>query len=104
MVRAVGMKPIGTSHTVLSRDGTRIGYLSVGGGPSVLVVPGVLSMAADYAAFARALSEHFTVHTIERRGRGESGPQGGAYSIVKECEDVVALQVKTSAVSEQQGL
>ena len=55
MVRAVGMKPIGTSHTVLSRDGTRIGYLSVGGGPSVLVVPGVLSMAADYAAFARAL-------------------------------------------------
>ena len=70
MVRAVGMKPIGTSHTVLSRDGTRIGYLSVGDGPSVLVVPGVLSMAADYAAFARALSEHFMVHTIERRGRG----------------------------------
>jgi hypothetical protein len=32
-------------------------------------------MAADYAAFARALAEHFTVHTIERRGRGESGPQ-----------------------------
>ena len=83
MVRAVGMKPIATSHTVLSRDGTRIGYLSVGGGPSVLVVPGVLSMAADYAAFARALSEHFTVHTIERRGRGESGPQGDDYSIVK---------------------
>ena len=91
MVRAVGMKPIGTSHTVLSRDGTRIGYLSVGGGPSVLVVPGVLSMAADYAAFARALSEHFMAHTIERRGRGESGPQGDDYSIVKECEDVLAL-------------
>jgi hypothetical protein len=33
-------------------------------------------MAADYAAFARALAERFTVHTIERRGRGESGPQG----------------------------
>ena len=71
MVRAVGMKPIGTGHTVVSRDGTRIGYLSVGSGPSVLVIPGVLSLAADYAAFARALSEHFTVHTIERRGRGE---------------------------------
>ena len=97
MVRAVGMKPIGPNHTVLSRDGTRIGYLSVGGGPSVLVVPGVLSMAADYAAFARALSEHFTVHTIERRGRGESGPQGDDYSIVKECEDVLALQAETGA-------
>jgi pimeloyl-ACP methyl ester carboxylesterase len=91
------MKPIGTSHTVLSRDGTRIGYLSVGTGPAVLVIPGVLSMAADYAAFARALSEHFTVHTIERRGRGESGPQGDDYSIVKECEDVLALQAQTGA-------
>jgi len=54
-------------------------------------------MAADYAAFARALSEHFTVHTIERRGRGESGPQGDEYSIIKECEDVLALQAETGA-------
>jgi hypothetical protein len=52
-------RPIATSHIVLSRDGTRIGYLSVGVGPSVLVAPGVRSMAADYAALARALSEHF---------------------------------------------
>jgi pimeloyl-ACP methyl ester carboxylesterase len=91
------MTRIGTSHAVLSRDGTRIGYLSVGGGPPVLVVPGVLSMAADYGAFARALSRHFTVHTIERRGRGESGPQGDDYSIDKECEDVRALQAETGA-------
>ena len=91
------MKPIGTSHTVLSRDGTRISYLSVGTGPAVLVIPGVLSMAADYAGFARALSKHFAVHTIERRGRGESGAQGDDYSIVKECEDVLALQAATGA-------
>jgi pimeloyl-ACP methyl ester carboxylesterase len=52
-------------------------------------------MAADYAAFARALAGHFTVHTIERRGRGESGPQGDDYSIVKECEDVLALRAET---------
>lgn len=80
-----------------SRDGTRIGYLSVGTGPAVLVIPGVLSMAADYAAFARALSGHFTVHTIERRGRGVSGPQGDDYGIVTECEDVLALQAETGA-------
>jgi len=91
------MKPIETSHTVVSRDRTRIGYLSVGTGPAVLLIPGVLSMATDYAAFARALSEHFAVHTIERRGRGESGPQGDDYSIVKECEDVLALQAETGA-------
>ena len=92
-----GLTLMGASHTVRSRDGTRIGYLSAGSGPSVLVVPGVLSMAADYAAFACALCEHFTVHTIERRGRGESGPQGDDYSIVKECEDVLALQAATGA-------
>jgi pimeloyl-ACP methyl ester carboxylesterase len=88
---------IGASHSVLSRDGTTIGYLSIGAGSAVLVIPGVLSMAADYAAFARALAEHFTVHTIERRGRGESGPKGDDYSIVKECEDVLALRAETGA-------
>lgn len=88
---------IGATHTVLSRDGTTISYLSVGTGPSVLVIPGVLSMASDYTAFARALAEHFTVHTIERRGRGSSGPQGEDYSIVKEGEDVLALRAETGA-------
>src|SRR5579875_149138 len=87
----------GTASTVLSADGTTISYLTVGSGPSVIVISGVLSMAADYAAFARALAEHFTVHTIERRGRGESGPQGKDYSITKECEDVLALQARTGA-------
>jgi pimeloyl-ACP methyl ester carboxylesterase len=43
------------------------------------------------------LAEHFTVHIIERRGRGESSPQGDDYSMVKECEDVLALQQKTGA-------
>ena len=86
-----------TSHTVSSRDGTKICFLSTGRGPSVLVIPGVLSMAADYSAFARALAEHFAVHTIERRGRGESGPQGDDYSIVKECEDVLAVRTETGA-------
>ena len=86
-----------TTHAVLSQDGTKISYLTLGNGPSVIVIPGTLSMATDYAAFARALAEHFTVHTIERRGRGESGPQGHDYSIAKECEDVLALRAETDA-------
>jgi pimeloyl-ACP methyl ester carboxylesterase len=86
-----------TTQTVLSQDGAKVSYLTVGSGPSIIVIPGALSMAADYAAFAHALAEHFTVHTIERRGRGESSPQGDDYSIVKEREDVLALQRKTGA-------
>ena len=86
-----------STHKAISKDGTTISYLSVGNGQPVLVLPGVLSMASDYAAFARALAEHFTVHIIERRGRGESGPQGKDYSILKECEDVLTLQQETGA-------
>jgi pimeloyl-ACP methyl ester carboxylesterase len=69
----------------------------MGSGPAVLVIPGALSIAADYTAFASALAEHFTVHIIERRGRGTSSPQGDDYSISKEREDVLALQQKTGA-------
>src|SRR5690242_13363624 len=86
-----------TAHTVFSQDGAKFSYLSMGSGPSVLVIPGALSLAADYAAFARVLSRHFTVHIIERRGRGLSSPQGEDYSIRKECEDVLTLRAKTSA-------
>src|SRR5258708_10249406 len=86
-----------TTHTVLSQDGAKISYLTMGSGPSVLVIPGALSMAADYATFASALAEHFTVHIIERRGRGMSSPQGDDYSMLKEHEDVLALLQKTGA-------
>src|SRR5260370_23489029 len=86
-----------TTNTVLSQDGAKISYLTMGSGPSVLVIPGALSMAADYAAFASALAEHFTVHIIERRGRGMSSPQGDDYSMIKEHEDVLALLQKTGA-------
>ena len=77
--------------------GRTISYLTIGSGPAVIVIPGALSRAADYAAFGSALAEHFTVHIIERRGRGQSSPQGDDYSIVKECEDVLALQRQTGA-------
>jgi pimeloyl-ACP methyl ester carboxylesterase len=79
------------------RNGATIGYLSMGTGPSVVVVPGALSIAADYVSFARALSEHFSVHVLERRGRGVSSPQGDDYNIAIECEDVLALQRATNA-------
>jgi pimeloyl-ACP methyl ester carboxylesterase len=86
-----------TPHIVVSPDGAQISYLTMGSGPSVIVIPGALSVAADYAAFGSALAEQFTVHLIERRGRGQSSPQGADYSIRKECEDVLALQRQTGA-------
>jgi pimeloyl-ACP methyl ester carboxylesterase len=83
--------------TVHSADGTPINYRTTGAGPGVLVVPGALNDASDYAALATALAAHFTVHTIERRGRGGSGPQGADYGIETECADLSAVRAATGA-------
>jgi pimeloyl-ACP methyl ester carboxylesterase len=86
-----------TNHTFHSADGSTIAYLTQGLGPAIILIPGALSTADDYAAFANALGKHFTVHTIERRGRGLSAPQGPAYNLGKEIADVNALQAITGA-------
>ena len=87
----------GELRTVNSKDDTIVSFLSVGKGSGVIVLPGVLSLARDYAVFASALADNFAVHTLERRGRGRSGPQGDDYSIQKEIDDVLTLQRETAA-------
>ncbi len=82
---------------ITSKDGTIIGYQSVGEGPGVIILHGVLSTSEDLTKFALELSDSFTVHIIDRRGRGMSGPQGESYSIEKECEDLEAVQTATSS-------
>jgi pimeloyl-ACP methyl ester carboxylesterase len=85
------------ARTVRSTDGTTISYHTSGTGPGVLVVPGALSDAADYTALADALAAHFTVHTVQRRGRGGSGPQGHEYGIAAEYADLAAVRAATGA-------
>jgi pimeloyl-ACP methyl ester carboxylesterase len=84
-------------ETVRSRDGTSIGYETVGVGDGLLVVGGAWRTGRDYSPFAHALADSFTVHLIDRRGRGRSGPQGSAYAIERELEDVRAVQAHTQA-------
>ena len=83
--------------SVSSSDGTTIAYTSTGAGPGLILVPGALTVAADFAPLAQALADVFTVHVIERRGRGASGPQGEDYSITRECEELRAVQSATGA-------
>lgn len=97
MLKTSSINREGEFRTVISRDGTIVSFLSVGEGNGVIVLPGVLSMARDYAAFASALADKFSVHTLERRGRGRSGPQGDGYCIQKEIDDVLAVQQDTGA-------
>ena len=85
------------AETVTSADGTAIEYLSVGRGPHVIVVPGALALACDLAALATLLAKRHTVHVVQRRGRGGSGPQGDRYDIARECEDIEAVRTRTGA-------
>ena len=84
-------------RVVASADGTPVEYLSVGRGPGVIVVPGALAVASDLAAFAGLLAARHTVHVVQRRGRGGSGPQGDRYGIARECEDIEAVRERTGA-------
>ncbi|MCJ8014816.1 alpha/beta hydrolase [Paenibacillus sp. KQZ6P-2] len=86
-----------TRSTVTSQDGTTIGYRSIGSGPGLIVVPGALTTSEQFTTFALHFADSLTVHIMDRRGRGESGPQGPDYSVNKECEDITALQEVTGA-------
>ena len=89
--------PTTTRGFVRSDDGTAISYETVGVGDGLLVLGGAWRAGRDYLPFARALSDSFTVHVIDRRGRGHSGPQGAEYSIAHELEDLLAVQAQTGA-------
>ena len=84
------------SSVAVSADGTAISFRSTGDGPGLVVVPGNNRRAHHYDAFTRALPRYRT-HAIDRRGRGGSGPQGPAYSIEREVDDVLAVADATGS-------
>jgi pimeloyl-ACP methyl ester carboxylesterase len=88
-----------TCQAARSRDGTAISYQTLGTGEGLLVLGGAWRSGRDYLPLARALAQSFTVHVIDRRGRGHSGPQGPNYSIDRELEDLFAVQGQTGATT-----
>lgn len=80
-----------------SFDGAPIAYRSLGSGEAVLVVGGALRRSDDYLAFARTLARSFSVHVVDRRGRGESGEQGSSYGLEVERQDLLAVRQATGA-------
>ncbi|MFC5499340.1 alpha/beta fold hydrolase [Caenimonas terrae] len=81
-----------TSGTVLSRDGTRIGFDRVGQGLPLILVDGALCYRGMGASgqLAELLASRFTVFTYDRRGRGTSGDTP-PYAVQREVEDIDAL-------------
>ena len=76
--------------TVQSVDGTKIGFTRTGRGAPLVLVHGISADADRWAPVLSALEERFTVHAMDRRGRGASGDHGD-YALEREFEDVAAL-------------
>lgn len=86
-----------TTNSVISRDGTTIGYHQLGHGPGLVMVHGAMQSALSQLELAQALADTFTVYLPDRRGRGLSGPNRDGYSVRPEIEDVAALLEATGA-------
>jgi pimeloyl-ACP methyl ester carboxylesterase len=76
--------------TATSRDGTPIAFHVSGNGPPVVLVHGTTADHSRWARVKQALEGDFTIHAIDRRGRGGSG-DAPDYFIEREFEDIAAV-------------
>jgi pimeloyl-ACP methyl ester carboxylesterase len=75
---------------VVSLDGTPIGFFTSGEGPPLLLVHGLLGDHTRWETLRPHLEPHFTIHAMDRRGRGASG-DAPDYAFERECEDVAVF-------------
>ena len=77
-------------HTVHSADGTKIGFVRLGSGPSLVLVHGGVNTRDAWLPVATVIANQFTCYVMDRRGRGRSG-DGPEHSLDRECEDIKAV-------------
>jgi pimeloyl-ACP methyl ester carboxylesterase len=80
----------GHRHSVISADGTRIGLLTAGEGPALLLVHGGMGCIESWQPIWDMLTRRWRVTAMDRRGRGTSGDTE-PYHIGKEYQDVAAV-------------
>jgi len=89
----------GTRGSVTSADGVRIGLLTCGSGPALLLVHGGMGTISSWQRVWEALAARRRVTAMDRRGRGSSG-DADAYSLSSEYADVAAV---AAALASEQG-
>jgi pimeloyl-ACP methyl ester carboxylesterase len=85
------------TKTVLSADGSTIGYRQLGRGPGLVLVPGGMMAAQNFVKLATALADDFTLSILERRGRGMSSPLREGHGLQREVDDLAAVLDQTGA-------
>jgi pimeloyl-ACP methyl ester carboxylesterase len=80
----------GQRHEVIAADGTRIGLLTAGAGPSLLLVHGGMGCIESWQSLWGPLTSRWRVTAMDRRGRGSSGDTG-PYQLSQEFTDVATV-------------
>ncbi|MFI7585671.1 alpha/beta fold hydrolase [Spongisporangium articulatum] len=78
-------------------DGVRLGYRTLGSGPGLVIVHGAMSTGANHSQLAEGLASRFTVHLLDRRGRGLSPAAGAEWSVEDDVADLRAVLAATGA-------
>jgi pimeloyl-ACP methyl ester carboxylesterase len=78
-----------TMELISSKDGVPIACWHSGAGEPLLLVHGTSGDHLAWTPVLPALERHFSVWTLDRRGRGHSGDANG-YAFERECEDIAA--------------
>src|SRR3954447_11963643 len=73
-----------------SADGTPIAFDRIGSGPALVLVGGAWNDRKSPADLAESLASSFTVHSYDRRGRGDSGFTE-PYAVEREIEDLESV-------------
>jgi pimeloyl-ACP methyl ester carboxylesterase len=89
----------GTRHSVTTSDGVRIGLLTAGAGPALLLVHGGMGTIESWQRVWGTLTGRRRVTAMDRRGRGSSGDTG-SYELSSEYGDVATV---AAAMAGEQG-
>ncbi|MEV4508418.1 alpha/beta fold hydrolase [Dactylosporangium sp. NPDC049525] len=84
---------------ITSGDGASIPVYSTGAGPGIVILHGGGVSHRDYQRLATALSDRFTVHLYNRRGRADTAPLTGTETVETDLADLGAVLEHTGARS-----
>jgi pimeloyl-ACP methyl ester carboxylesterase len=84
-----------TGGRLRSRDGTLLGYLCLGAGPTVVCLHGGFNTGLDWLPVARLLADRYRLVLVDRRGHGVSDSGMDGHTLDLEVEDLTAVLAET---------